>query len=62
MMLAGLAEAADILGVTKQVVTNWRNRRHDFPKPMQLLKQGPIWDVRDIYTYRENMPQPKNRK
>src|SRR6266566_4495111 len=41
--LLGLSELADLLGVTRQTVANWRSRRRDFPTPVADLKSGPIW-------------------
>jgi len=34
--------------VTKQAVSNWRQRFDDFPKPVQTLQAGPVWDVEVI--------------
>jgi chromosome partitioning protein len=41
--LLGLSEVAELLGVTRQTVANWRGRRRDFPEPTADLKSGPIW-------------------
>jgi len=41
--LLGLSEVAELLGITRQTVTNWRSRRRDFPEPTADLKSGPIW-------------------
>ena len=41
--ILGLAEVAEIAGVSKQVVSNWRKRRKTFPIPYTELKMGPIW-------------------
>src|SRR4051812_3623804 len=46
--LLGLAEIAEIAGVTKQVVNNWRLRYDTFPKPIQNLQSGPIWSREKI--------------
>lgn len=40
--LAGLAEAAEILGVSKQRVTELR-AQPAFPEPLAELKSGPVW-------------------
>lgn len=53
MKLVGLAEMADLLGITKQVLTNWRSRKTDFPKPMAELKSGPVWDLGQIREWAE---------
>jgi chromosome partitioning protein len=42
--LVGIAEIAELAGVTKQAVTNWRMRFDDFPKPVQTLQSGPVWN------------------
>ena len=42
--LVGIAEIADMASVTKQAVSNWRARYDDFPKPVQVLQSGPVWD------------------
>jgi chromosome partitioning protein len=42
--LVGVSEAADMLGVTRQTVANWRTRRPDFPAPIAELRSGPIWN------------------
>ena len=49
---AGTAEVAEYLGVSKQVVVNWRSRYKDFPPPVALLAMGPIFrlcETRDWY-------------
>lgn len=45
---AGVSEVASYLGVSKQVVVNWRNRKLDFPTPVAELGMGPIWHLCDI--------------
>jgi chromosome partitioning protein len=42
--LVGVAEIAGMANVTKQAVGNWRARYNDFPKPVQLLQSGPVWE------------------
>jgi chromosome partitioning protein len=48
--LVGISEIAEmaIPPVTKQAVVNWRHRFDDFPKPVQSLQSGPVWDVEII--------------
>lgn len=53
MALIGLAEMAELFGVTKQVVTNWRSRKAGFPKPIAELKSGPVWDSDSIEIWAE---------
>jgi chromosome partitioning protein len=45
VVLVGLAELAELFGVTKQVVTNWRSRKSGFPEPIADLKSGPVWSL-----------------
>lgn len=44
--LVGVSEIAEMASpaVTKQAVVNWRHRFDDFPKPVQTLQSGPLWD------------------
>lgn len=41
--LVGVHEIAEAIGVTKQVVVNWKARYPSFPKPIAELRMGPIW-------------------
>lgn len=55
--LVGYIEIAMRAGVQRTVVTVWRSRYEDFPKPVATLEIGPIWwwpDVKEwlIKTYR----------
>jgi predicted DNA-binding transcriptional regulator AlpA len=40
--LAGLAEVAEMLGVTKRTATKY-TRRPDFPPPLDRIAAGPVW-------------------
>ncbi len=42
--LLGIAEIAEFAQVSKQAVSNWRLRYDHFPKPIQQLQSGPVWD------------------
>ena len=44
MELVGVSEIAELAKVTKQAVSNWRLRYDDFPKPIQEIQSGPVWD------------------
>jgi chromosome partitioning protein len=46
--LVGIAEVADLAGVSKQAVSNWRLRYDHFPRPLQNLQSGPVWDREKI--------------
>lgn len=41
--LMGIAEIAQLAGVTPQAVANWRARQPEFPKPVASLKSGPVF-------------------
>jgi len=42
--LVGISEIADLAGVSRQAVSNWRLRYDNFPRPIQDLQSGPVWD------------------
>ena len=52
-ILVGVAEIADVFGVSRQAASNWRERYADFPKPAASLKSGPVWALPDILTWAE---------
>lgn len=58
MQIVGLAEIAEMFGVTKQAVANWRSRKAAFPKPVAALKSGPVWSQEEIekWAASENLP------
>lgn len=41
--LVGVFEIAEMAGVTRQAVTNWRARSRDFPEPVAGLHSGPVF-------------------
>ena len=41
--LVGIGEIAEMAGVSRQAVANWRVRASDFPKPVAELTSGPIF-------------------
>jgi chromosome partitioning protein len=41
--LVGIGEIAEMAGVSRQAVANWRVRAEDFPKPVTELASGPIF-------------------
>jgi len=49
--LLGIAEIADVAKVSKQAVSNWRMRYDHFPRPIQDLQSGPVWDRESIETW-----------
>lgn len=46
--LVGMSELAELLGVSKQTVSNWRVRMANFPSPTAELKSGPVWELKVI--------------
>lgn len=55
--LLGLAELAELYGVTKATASNW-SRRHTFPQPHQHLKMGPVWLKAEVVAWKAPNPQP----
>jgi predicted DNA-binding transcriptional regulator AlpA len=55
--LAGLAEVAEIFGVTKRTAWNY-TQRDDFPEPVDRLASGPIWRRADIERWQEEHRPP----
>jgi len=45
--LAGLAEVAEILGVTKRTALRY-TARTDFPEPLDRIAAGPVWRWEDV--------------
>lgn len=41
--LIGLFEISELAGVSPPAVANWRNRAQNFPKPVVVLKSGPVF-------------------
>lgn len=48
MELVGLAEIAEMAGVSRQAVANWTSRHASFPSPLARLAAGPIWRKEEI--------------
>ena len=51
MDLVGTSEVAEMLGVSKQTLINWRNRVADFPEPVAELKSGPVWQREEVISW-----------
>lgn len=49
--VVGLSEVAELFGVTKQVIANWRTRHSDFPHPVAELKSGPVWQREHVIAW-----------
>lgn len=41
--LVGIAEIAEMAGVSGSAVSNWRNRYDDFPNSVADLRMGPVF-------------------
>ena len=48
--LAGFAELAELLGVTKRTVQRY-TVRSDFPQPVARLAAGPVWLEDDVLAW-----------
>jgi chromosome partitioning protein len=46
--LVGISEIAKMFNVSPAAVTNWRNRFNNFPKPVAILKSGPVFKSEQI--------------
>jgi chromosome partitioning protein len=46
--LVGIAEISEFAKVSKQAVANWRMRYDNFPRPIQNLQSGPVWDRENV--------------
>ena len=51
--LVGIAEIAQLFGVTRQAASNWRERHENFPPPAASLRSGPVWELPDINAWAE---------
>jgi hypothetical protein len=59
--LAGLAEVADMLAVTKRTASNY-TQREDFPEPIDRLASGPVWRRTDVDAWASaHLPLPTGR-
>ena len=54
--LVGIAEVADVLGVSKQRASEL-SRQPSFPRPLAALAAGPIWDRFAIARFVERWPR-----
>ena len=51
--LVGIAEIAEVFGVSRQAASNWRERHADFPRPIASLKSGPVWELPSVLEWSE---------
>jgi predicted DNA-binding transcriptional regulator AlpA len=58
--LAGLAEVAEILGVTKRSAQRY-TRRADFPEPVAKLAATPVWRQTEVEEWKAiRLPFPRD--
>jgi len=57
----GVAEVAEHLGVTKQVISAWK-RRGKLPTPVAELKMTTVWRYADIEVYHQKRAAGKGNK
>lgn len=50
--LLGLAEVAELYGVTTNVIGNWRVRSTRFPAPVHRVRATPLWLRSDLLAWR----------
>jgi predicted DNA-binding transcriptional regulator AlpA len=59
--LAGIAEIAEMLRVSKHTAVRYSARR-DFPTPLERLASGPVWRTEDVERWsKEHLPLPRGR-
>jgi predicted DNA-binding transcriptional regulator AlpA len=62
---AGLAEAAQVLGVRKRTVWMYMQREtpatSDFPEPIQYLAATPLWRTSALQKWGKKLPLPVGR-
>lgn len=49
--LVGLFEVAEMAGVSRTVISNWRVRDQRFPTPIAVLKSGPVFRTSQVRRY-----------
>lgn len=54
MQLVGVSEIAELAGVSRQAVSNWRTRSKNFPLPLAELSSGPVWEKEDVENWLKN--------
>lgn len=59
--LVGVNEIAQLAGVSRQAVVNWRERFKDFPKPLAELKAGPVYDLDQVKSWLRRRKIPMAR-
>lgn len=49
--LAAVSDLAKLFGVTMSAVINWHNRHDDFPEPLGLIGNRPVWYLPDVLAW-----------
>src|SRR5436305_5791076 len=60
LRLAGLAEVAELLAVSRRTASRY-TARPDFPAPVSRLRSGPIWLEDDILAWARGSPVERGR-
>lgn len=60
LRVVGLAEVAELLGVSKRTASRY-TLRADFPAPAAELAMGPIWYPADIEAWAQSTPVRRGR-
>ena len=60
LKLAGLAEVAELLGVSRRTASRYTTRP-DFPAPISRLRSGPIWLEKDVRAWARGSPVQRGR-
>jgi predicted DNA-binding transcriptional regulator AlpA len=61
LKLAGLAEVAEVLGVSKRTAARY-TARADFPEPVARLRAGPVWLEEDVLAWARSEPPARPGK
>jgi predicted RNA methylase/predicted DNA-binding transcriptional regulator AlpA len=59
MPLVTMTEVAELAGVRRPTVSNWRRRHADFPQPVQADDQQPLFDPEMVATWLDQRPIPE---
>jgi predicted DNA-binding transcriptional regulator AlpA len=61
LKLAGLAEVAEVLGVSRRTAARYATRS-DFPEPLARLRAGPVWQEDDVLAWARSEPAARPGK
>jgi type I restriction enzyme M protein len=56
--LIGVKEIAELAGVTSAAVANWRSRHADFPRPVEEVGSGPVFDGEEVMGWLARRKKP----